>query len=97
MSSTSTFLVEIDGQALPDDIAPLLTAAFVDDSQRYPDLFELRFRDPSHLVISKTGVKVGSPARPRDQVDDLERRRAVRLRYLTRHLAPRSGCRRLRS
>ncbi|MGA8248452.1 MAG: VgrG-related protein, partial [Nocardioides sp.] len=60
MSYTSTFLVEIDGTALPDDIAPLLTAGFVDDSQRYPDLFELRFRDPSHLVIPKTGVKVGS-------------------------------------
>ena len=60
MSFTSTFLVEIDGQALPADIAPLLTAAYVDDSQKYPDLFELRFRDPSHLVFAKTGAKVGS-------------------------------------
>ena len=49
MSHTNTFLVEVDGTALPDDIAPLLTAAYVDDSQRYPDLFELRFRDPAHL------------------------------------------------
>jgi phage protein D/phage baseplate assembly protein gpV len=60
MSFTNTFLVEIDGTALPDDISPLLTAAFVDDSQQYPDLFELRFRDPSHLVLTKTGAKVGS-------------------------------------
>jgi phage protein D len=60
MSFTNTFLVEIDGTALPDDISPLLTAALVDDSQHYPDLFELRFRDPSHLVLQKTGAKVGS-------------------------------------
>lgn len=60
MSHTNTFLVEIDGTALPDDVAPLLTAAYVDDSQRYPDLFELRFRDPAHLVLPKTGAKVGS-------------------------------------
>ncbi len=53
MSFTNTFLVEIDGTALPADIAPLLTAAFVDDSQQYPDLFELRFRDPSHLVLPR--------------------------------------------
>jgi phage protein D len=60
VSFTNTFLVDIDGTALPTDIAPLLTAAFVDDSQQYPDLFELRFRDPSHLVLQKTGAKVGS-------------------------------------
>lgn len=60
MSYTSQFLVEIDGTALPDDVAPLLTAAYVDDSQRYPDLFELRFRDPAHLVLTKTSAKVGS-------------------------------------
>jgi len=60
VSFTNTFLVEIDGTPLPADIAPLLTAAYVDDSQRYPDLFELRFRDPAHLVLPKTGAKVGS-------------------------------------
>ena len=60
MSFTNTFLVEIDGTALPADIAPLLIAALVDDSQKYPDLFELRFRDPAHLVLPKSGAKVGS-------------------------------------
>ena len=60
MSFTNTFLVEIDGTALPADIAPLLIAALVDDSQQYPDLFELRFRDPAHLVLPKSGAKVGS-------------------------------------
>ena len=44
----------------PADIAPLLIAALVDDSQKYPDLFELRFRDPAHLVLPKSGAKVGS-------------------------------------
>lgn len=63
MSHTNTFLVEIDGRALPEDVAPLLTAAYVDDSQRYPDLFELRFRDPAHLVLPKTGATVGSTAK----------------------------------
>ena len=60
MSFTNTFLVEIDGTPLPADIAPLLVAALVDDSQRYPDLFELRFRDPLHVVLPKSGAKVGS-------------------------------------
>jgi phage protein D/phage baseplate assembly protein gpV len=60
MSFTNTFLVEVDGAALPDDVAALLTAAYVDDSQRFPDMFELRFRDPSHLVLEKTGAKIGS-------------------------------------
>ena len=53
MSFTSTFLVEIDGTALPGDVAPLLTAAYVDDSQRYPDMFELRFRDPAHWCCAR--------------------------------------------
>jgi uncharacterized protein involved in type VI secretion and phage assembly len=60
VSYTNTFLVDIDGSPLPQDVAPLLIAAYVDDSQRLPDLFELRFRDPEHLVLAKTGVKIGS-------------------------------------
>lgn len=60
MSITSTFLTEIDGTALPDDIAPLLTTAYVDDSQQLPDTFMLRFRDPNRLVLTKTGAKIGS-------------------------------------
>jgi len=60
VSFNNTFTIEVDGSALPPDISPLLTAAYVDDSQRMPDMFELRFRDPAHLVLSKTGTKVGS-------------------------------------
>lgn len=60
MSITASCLAEIDGTPLPADIAPLLTTAFVDDSQQLPDMFLLRFRDPARLVLSKTSVKVGS-------------------------------------
>jgi phage protein D/phage baseplate assembly protein gpV len=60
MSISSTVLVEIDGRPLPEDVAGLLTSFLVDDSQRLPDLFVLRFRDPGRVVISKSGAKVGS-------------------------------------
>ena len=60
MPLTSTFVVEIDGNPLPADVVPLLTTAHVDDSQRLPDLFVLRFRDGDRVVVSKTGVKVGA-------------------------------------
>ena len=60
MSITSTCLVEIDGNPLPEDIAPLLVSAYVDDSQQLPDTFVLRFRDPNRMVLSKSAAKVGS-------------------------------------
>lgn len=63
MTISSTFLVEIDGRPLPADVEPLLTAAIIDDSQRLPDLFSLRFRDPGRIVISKSGAKIGSTAK----------------------------------
>lgn len=63
MSITNMCLVEIDGSPLPQDVVPLLTAAYVDDSQRLPDLFELRFRDGDHVVLTKTGAKIGSAVR----------------------------------
>jgi phage protein D/phage baseplate assembly protein gpV len=60
MSITSTCLVEIDGNPVPEDIATLLVSAYVDDSQQLPDTFVLRFRDPNRMVLSKSGAKVGS-------------------------------------
>jgi phage protein D/phage baseplate assembly protein gpV len=60
MSITSTCLVEIDGNPLADDLAPLLVSAYVDDSQQLPDTFVLRFRDPNRMVLSKSSAKVGS-------------------------------------
>ena len=60
MSITSTCLVEIDGKPLPADVAPLLISAYVDDSQRLPDMFSLRFRDPGRIVLAKTNAKIGA-------------------------------------
>jgi phage protein D/phage baseplate assembly protein gpV len=60
MSITNTCLVEINRKAVPDDIAPLLVSAYVDDSQQLPDTFVLRFRDPNRMVLSKLAAKIGS-------------------------------------
>lgn len=68
MSITSTCLAEIGGVPLPDDIAPLLVSAYVDDSQQLPDTFVLRFRDPHRLVLAKTGAKIGSAVKLSVQV-----------------------------
>lgn len=69
-SITSTCLVELDGKPLPAAAAPLLTTAYVDDSQQLPDAFVLRFRDPNRQVIGQLGVKVGSTAKVSVQVAD---------------------------
>ena len=63
MSITNTCLVEINGSPLPQDVVNLLSTVYVDDSQRLPDLFELRFRDGDHVVLAKTSAKIGSPVR----------------------------------
>ena len=63
MSITNTCLIEINGSPLPADVVNLLSTVYVDDSQRLPDMFELRFRDGDHLVLQKTGAKVGSAVR----------------------------------
>ena len=68
MSITSTCLVSVNGQPLPDDIVPLLVSAFVDDSQQLPDTFCLRFRDPARMVLSKTSATIGSPVKVSVQV-----------------------------
>jgi phage protein D len=60
MTTTATFTIEIDGAPLAADLEPLLVSAYVDDSLRLPDLFELRFRDPGHIVLDKADCKIGS-------------------------------------
>lgn len=52
-------LVEIDGSPMPADLEPLLVSALVEDSQRLPDMFSLRFRDPERIVLTKSNAKVG--------------------------------------
>jgi phage protein D len=60
MTSTASFLVTLDDNPLPADVAALLTSAHVDFSLRLPDAFMLRFRDPGRIVVDKTGVKMGA-------------------------------------
>ncbi|MDQ1738354.1 MAG: hypothetical protein QOE53_6, partial [Pseudonocardiales bacterium] len=60
MPASTAFLIEVDGAALPDDLAALLVSALVDDSLRLPDLFVLRFRDPDRIVLDKAKLKIGS-------------------------------------
>ncbi|HEY5835591.1 VgrG-related protein [Streptomyces sp.] len=59
----NTLSVEAGGRPLPPDAAELLVSGYVDDSVHLPDLFVLRFRDPNHLVLKKTGITLGTPVR----------------------------------
>jgi phage protein D len=63
MQISNGLLVEIEGTALPADIEPFLSSAYVDDSLHLPDLFVLRFRDPDRAVLGKTGLAVGANVR----------------------------------
>lgn len=60
MATSASFRVEIAGTDLPDDIAALLTSAYVDSSLRLPDAFMLRFRDPGRAVVEKAKAKLGA-------------------------------------
>lgn len=60
MPISSTCQVHVDGTPLPADIAGLLTDACVDDSQRWPDMFTLRFRDIGRTVVTKSGATIGA-------------------------------------
>src|SRR5271165_1223035 len=55
---SNAFVVEIDGQSLPDDVD--LTRVSVDDHLLLPDAFELTFRDGSRQVLAKSGIAIGS-------------------------------------
>ncbi|MET0863304.1 MAG: VgrG-related protein [Nakamurella sp.] len=57
--TSSAFVVEINGSAMPADAKALLVSAHVDDSLRLPDTFVLRFRDSERIVIAKSGAKIG--------------------------------------
>ena len=69
MTTSGMCLVAIAGRPLPADLVPLLVSAAVDDSQRLPDLFVLRFRDPGHLVLPRSGASIGVPITVSVQTD----------------------------
>jgi uncharacterized protein involved in type VI secretion and phage assembly len=58
--SSSTFAIEVDGTALPADVAALMSYAVVEDNVNLPDLFYLSFLDPGHIVIDKGRFKMAS-------------------------------------
>jgi phage protein D/phage baseplate assembly protein gpV len=63
MSIINSCLIEINAKPLPADVVNLMSTVYVDDSQRLPDLFEIRFRDGDHEVLAKTGAKIGAAVR----------------------------------
>lgn len=59
-SVAKTLLVEVGGRQLPPEQANALVSAYVDDSRTQPDLFVLRFRDPSRMLLQQAGISIGT-------------------------------------
>ncbi|MEV5987453.1 VgrG-related protein [Streptomyces sp. NPDC052051] len=62
-SVAKTLVVEFDGRPLSPAQANTLVEGYVDDSRTLPDLFVLRFRDPSRVLLEQTGVRIGTRVR----------------------------------
>ncbi|MER6529840.1 VgrG-related protein [Streptomyces sp. NPDC001508] len=62
-SVAKSLLVEFDGRPLSAALANTLVEGYVDDSRTLPDLFLLRFRDPSRILLDHTGVRIGTEVR----------------------------------
>ncbi|MFE6775604.1 VgrG-related protein [Streptomyces sp. NPDC057702] len=62
-SVAKTLVVEVAGRPLPAAWANTLVEAYVDDSRTLPDLFLLRFRDPSRVLLEQAGLAIGTPVR----------------------------------
>ncbi|MGP3966251.1 VgrG-related protein [Streptomyces sp. 6N223] len=62
-SVAKALVVEFAGRPLPPALANTLVEAYVDDSRTLPDLFVLRFRDPSRTLLQQAGVAIGTEAR----------------------------------
>ncbi|MEV8115375.1 VgrG-related protein [Streptomyces xiamenensis] len=56
-------VVEFGGAPLSAALTNTLVDGYVDDSRTLPDLFVLRFRDPSRVLLEQTGLTVGTPVR----------------------------------
>ncbi|MBB5959292.1 uncharacterized protein involved in type VI secretion and phage assembly [Saccharothrix tamanrassetensis] len=69
-SFANSLVVEVAGRPLPEDVKPLLTHAYVDDSRNLPDVFVLRFRDPGHVVLAKGGFRIGAEVALKVQTSD---------------------------
>ncbi len=73
MSTSTSFVIEIAGSPLSEDIAGLLVSAQVDDSRLLPDSFLLRFRDHDRLILAKAQAKIGAKAKISVLVADQQR------------------------
>lgn len=62
-SVAKTLVVEFAGRPLTSALANTLVEAYVDDSRTLPDLFVLRFRDPSRVLLAQAGLTVGTEVR----------------------------------
>lgn len=67
---TGGLVVDVEGGPLPEDVAVRLASGYVEDSERLPDLFVLRFRDDAGVVLSKGGFAIGAKVRLRVQTSD---------------------------
>lgn len=62
MSNRSPTVV-VDGTPLAAKAAAMLHVAIVEQDAYRPDMFELRFRDPSHEVLDQVGLRIASEVR----------------------------------
>ncbi|MEU1302525.1 VgrG-related protein [Streptomyces shenzhenensis] len=62
-SVAKSLTVEFGGRPLPAALANTLVEGYVDDSRTLPDLFLLRFRDPSRVLLDHAGVRIGTEVR----------------------------------
>lgn len=62
-SVAKSLVVEFGGRPLPPALANTLVEGYVDDSRTLPDLFVLRFRDPSRVLLEQAGLTIGTEVR----------------------------------
>ena len=62
-SVAKALIVEFGGKALPPALANTLVEGYVDDSRTLPDMFVLRFRDPSRVLLGQAGLTIGTEVR----------------------------------
>lgn len=58
--TTGKWVLAVSGSPIPDDVDQLVNSLVVDSSLNQPDMFMASFRDPGHVVLSKTGATIGS-------------------------------------
>jgi uncharacterized protein involved in type VI secretion and phage assembly len=63
MSSVAKPVIEVEGIELPTAIDHLIEQIVVDDSHALPDMFVLRFHDPDHVVLDRSGLAIGAKVR----------------------------------